>query len=179
MRRPTTSSSEAAELLLADHELLFGEIEGLDDERLHDEYRLDDGPLGHFCDSLHDLMAHILMWDEVTLAALREAAAGRRHWSLDPRWETAAAGRSLNLGSVQAGRHIPAELLEHRLRNVLDALLAEIRGYDERAWSDGITCYGYSIGALAEYAATPPDASPYVHVVRHLTIQRPRPQVTQ
>jgi alpha/beta hydrolase fold len=32
------------------------------------------GPLGDFCDSLHDLVAHVLMWDEINLAV----EAGRR-----------------------------------------------------------------------------------------------------
>jgi hypothetical protein len=33
--------------------------------------------LGDFCESLHDLVAHVLMWDEINLAVLAEAAAGR------------------------------------------------------------------------------------------------------
>jgi hypothetical protein len=54
------------------------------------------------------------MWDEISLAVLSEAAAGRTHWSLDPLWETVDAGQRLNPGGVAAGRRIPASLLLHR-----------------------------------------------------------------
>jgi len=165
---PTTSAADAARLIRADHQLLLDHLDRVTDHRA--SYRVADGPLGHFCDSLHDLVAHILMWDEITLAVLRETAAGRTHWSLDPRWETAGAGSGLNAGGVDAGRHLPTSLLLHRLRSVADALVAEVEQYDERAWIDPATGAGFDggIGALAEYVATPPDGSPYAHVARHL-----------
>jgi len=107
---------------------------------------------------------------DVVVAVLREAAAGRVHWSLAPHWETPEAGRGLNAGGVDAGRHLPSALLIERLHSVVDALIAEIEQYDEQAWIDLSTGGGFggSIGALAEYAATPPDGSPYGHVARHL-----------
>jgi hypothetical protein len=120
---------------------------------------------------LHDLVAHILMWDEITLALLREAAAGRSHWSLDARWETAEIGSALNVGGVEAGRQLPSGLLVERLGSVVDALVAEVTSYDEAAWQGQAAAgeFGGSIGALAEYAATPPDGSPpYAHVAKHL-----------
>lgn len=39
--------------------------------------RLASGSLGDFCESLRDLVAHVLMWDEINLAVVTEAAAGR------------------------------------------------------------------------------------------------------
>jgi hypothetical protein len=170
MRRPTTSPAEAAALLQADHQLLLDRVEGLTEAQLRAPYRVVSGPLGHFCDSLHDLTAHILMWDEITLDVLRDAAAGRLHWSLDPRWETAEAGSALNVGGVEAGRHLPSALLLHRFQSVHEALVAEIQQYDETSWNDPSTGGGYggSIGALAEYASTPPDGILFGHAARHL-----------
>ncbi len=167
-RTPTTSAAQAARLIRADRQRLFDTFAEVPDPLL--PYEVADGPLGHFCKSIHDLVAHILMWDEITLAVLREAAAGRVHWSLAPHWETPAAGRGLNAGGVDAGRHLPSALLIERLQSVVDALIAEIEQYDEQAWIDLSTGGGFggSIGALAEYAATPPDGSPYGHVARHL-----------
>jgi hypothetical protein len=160
MRKPTTSPAEATRLLQADHQLLLDRIDRLSEAELRAPYRVVSGPLGHFCDSLHDLTAHLLMWDEITLDVLRDAAAGRSHWSLDPRWETAEAGSALNIGGVEAGRHIPSGLLLHRFHSVADALVAEIQQYDETSWN--------GIGALAEYAATPPDGALFGHAARHL-----------
>lgn len=167
-RTPTTSAADAVRLIRADRQLLFDALGKVSDPRA--PYVVADGPLGHFCQSLHDLVAHILMWDEITLAVLREAAAGRTHWSLAPQWETVEAGRGLNAGGVDAGRHLPSALLIERLHSVVDALTAEMERYDEQAWTDPSTGGGFdgSIGALAEYAATPPDGSPYGHVSRHL-----------
>jgi hypothetical protein len=172
MRTPTISAAEAVELLRADHQLLLDRVEGLTDEALRAPYRVAAGPLGHFCDSLHDLVAHISMWDEITLAVLREAAAGRAHWSLEAQWETPEAGSGLNFGGVEAGRHLPSGLLVDRLRRVSDALIDELSRYDEEAWGDPATGGGFDggIGALAEYVTTPADGTAYVHVGRHLPV---------
>jgi hypothetical protein len=168
MRTPTTSAAEAARLIQTDHQRLLDQVDDLAESALRAPYRVTDGPLGHFCDSLHDLVAHILMWDEITLAVLREAAAGRTHWSLDPRWETAAAGSALNAGGVDAGRHLPSELLVHRFRSVGTALISEVESYDELSWLAEAPGFDGSLGALAEYVATPPDGQLYAHVARHL-----------
>ncbi|GAB2556399.1 alpha/beta hydrolase fold domain-containing protein [Kribbella endophytica] len=170
MRTPTTSAAEAAQLIRADRQRLLELVDGLPDARLRAPYGVADGPLGHFCDSLHDLVGHILMWDEVTLAVLRESAAGRSHWSIDPRWETAEIGSALNAGGVEAGRHLPSGLLIERLASVVDALVAEITAYDEAAWQGQAAGGAFvgSVGALAEYAASPPGGTPYGHVGKHL-----------
>jgi hypothetical protein len=172
------SPAKAARLIQTDHQLLFDHLDGVADLRA--PYRVTAGPLGHFCDSLHDLVAHILMWDEITLAVLREAAVGRIHWSLDPRWETPAAGSALNSGGVEAGRRLPSDLLVHRLRSVAAALAAEVGGYDVRLWADPATGGGFdgSIGALAEYAATPPDGVLFGHTARHLRPGTPAEQIS-
>ena len=52
---------EASRRLRADHDVLFAEVNGLADEQLAATYRLTSGPLGDFCESRHDLVAHVLM----------------------------------------------------------------------------------------------------------------------
>ncbi len=170
MRIAKTSPAEAAQLLRDDQGLLLAAVDGLTEDELRAPYQLSAGPLGHFCDSLHDLLGHVLMWDEITLAVLRDARNGRLHWSLDPRWETPEIGSALNVGGVEAGRHIPSELTLHRYRNVGAALLAEIEQYDDAAWNDPATGGGYDggIGALTEYVSTPPGHGVFGHAARHL-----------
>ncbi|HEU5420494.1 MAG TPA: maleylpyruvate isomerase N-terminal domain-containing protein [Streptosporangiaceae bacterium] len=164
------SLPEAAARLRADHDLLLTRVTGLTGDELAASCRLDSGPLGDFCDSLHDLVAHVLMWDEISLAVLTEAAAGRAHWSLDPRWETADAGRRLNRGGVEAGRHVPAALLLHRFRAAGDALAAVFGQYTERDW----TAPGQAgpaergIGALARHVFTVPGQPAFWHAAVHL-----------
>ncbi|MFG1905786.1 hypothetical protein [Kribbella sp. NPDC048928] len=170
MRTPTTTPAQAAGMIRQDQELLLTLVEGRTEHELRMPYAVNDGPLGHFCDSLHDLVAHVLMWDEINLAVLTDARAGRRHWSLDPRWETTEIGSALNHGGVEAGRRIPSELVLHRFHSVGAALIAEISQYDERAWADPATGGGFDggIGALAEYVATTPDGFLFAHAARHL-----------
>ncbi|MET7279795.1 hypothetical protein ABZS29_16285 [Kribbella sp. NPDC005582] len=170
MRIAKTTPAEAAQLLRDDQKLLLTEIDGLSAEELRAPYQVQAGPLGHFCDSLHDLVGHVLMWDEITLAVLRDARNGLQHWSLDPRWETPEAGNALNVGGVEAGRHVPSDLLLHRWHSVGAALIAEIEQYDEVAWTDPATGGGYygGIGALAEYVSTPPGYEIFGHAARHL-----------
>jgi acetyl esterase len=114
--------------------VLLARVDGLSEEELTLPYRTASGPLGDFCESRLDLVAHVLMWDEIGLAVLSEAAAGRAHWSLDPDWETPEAGRLLNRGGVAAGRYLPPLLLVRRLQAVHDAVLAEFGRYNERTW---------------------------------------------
>lgn len=155
MNTETLGLGEAIGRLRADHEILLDHVEAQPD------ITLVAGPLGDFCESLHDLVAHVLMWDEITLAALAEENAGRRHWSLDARWETPDAGRRLNRGGVLAGRELPSELLLHRLVTVRDALLAELDGYDEGLWRSGR-------GELTQYVCTVPGKPAYWHAALHL-----------
>ncbi|MET9268212.1 hypothetical protein [Kribbella sp. NPDC003557] len=172
MRTPTTTPAQAAELIRRDQDLLLSRTEGLSESELRAPYDVTAGPLGDFCDSLHDLVAHVLMWDEITLAVLRDARAGRLHWSLDPRWETAEIGRALNLGGVEAGRRISSELVLHRFRGVGAALVDEISQYDDGTWLDPSTGAGFDggIGALAEYVSTTPDGILFAHAARHLAL---------
>jgi hypothetical protein len=58
MHTPKTSAAEAVRLLRADHQLLLDRIDGLTEAELRAPYHVTAGPLGHFCDSLHDLTAH-------------------------------------------------------------------------------------------------------------------------
>jgi hypothetical protein len=154
--------AEAGRRLWADHELLLGRVAGLAAEQLAARYLVAGGPLGDFCESLHDLVAHVLMWDEISLAVLSEARAGRAHWSLDPRWETPDAGRRLNRGGVAAGREVPADLLLHRLAAVAAAAAAEVGGCGEEVWT------GAGIGPLAQRAWTVPGAPAFWHAGVHL-----------
>jgi hypothetical protein len=170
MRTPTSTPARAAELIQLDQELLLSRVEGKSEDELRAPYDVTAGPLGDFCNSLHDLVAHVLMWDEINLAVLRDAKVGRLHWSLDPRWETAEIGQALNLGGVEAGRRIPPELVLHRFRSVGAALVAEISQYDDAAWADPSTGGGFDggVGALAEYVSTTPDGFLFAHAARHL-----------
>lgn len=153
------SIEEATRRLRADHELLLTRVEKRGEDELTAEYRVDSGPLGDFCVSLHDLVAHVLMWDEINLAVLSEAAVGREHWSLDARWETPDAGRMLNRAGVEAGREIPSALLLHRFDAVHDAVLAEFGRIGDREHPDA---------ALAQRVWTVPGRPAYWHAAIHL-----------
>ena len=161
---------EASRRLRADHDVLLAEVNQLTEEQLPAPYHLADGPLGDFCESLHDLVAHVLMWDEINLAVLTEAAAGRAHWSLEPRWETPEAGGLLNRSGVQAGRQLPASLLLHRLRTVQDAVLGELARYEGRAWTGAGQMPGQAggIGRLAQKVWTVPGQPAFWHAAIHL-----------
>jgi hypothetical protein len=146
-------------------------VEGRSEEGLIAEYLVDGRPLGDSCESLRDLVAHVLMWDEINLAVLSEARRGRAHWSLDPRWETAETGRLLNISGVTAGRQLPVNLLLHRFTAVCRAMLAELGEYDDRDWVAATSVHHAnvtSIGALAQYVMTVPQVAPYWHAAHHL-----------
>lgn len=163
-------AEEAIKRVRADHNLLLAEVNSLTPDQLAAPYLLASGPLGDFCESLHDLAAHILMWDEINLAVLTEVSAGREHWSLDPRWETPEAGQLLNRSGVQAGRQLPASLLLHRLRAAQDAVLTELGRYGDEAWAGpGQTpALAQGIGGLAQKVWTVPGQSPFWHAAVHL-----------
>jgi hypothetical protein len=163
-------AEEASRRLRADHDLLLAEVNELTGEQLAATYQLAGGPLGDFCESLHDLVAHVLMWDEINLAVLTEAAAGRAHWSLDPRWETPEAGRLLNRSGVQAGRQLPASLLLHRLRAVRDAVLTELFRYEGQDWTGAgqMPSLARGMGGLAQKVWTVPGQPAFWHAAIHL-----------
>ena len=174
---------EASSRLRADHKVLLAQVSDLSAEQLAAAYQLASGPLGDFCESLHDLVAHVLMWDEINLAVLTEAAAGRAHWSLEPRWETPEAGRVLNRSGVHAGRQLPASLLVHRLRTVHEAVLGELARHDGRAWTGAgqIPALARGIGGLAQKVWTAPGQPAFWHAAIHLNqlplaSRRPRPE---
>ncbi len=168
--RHAVSLDEATHRIRTDHRLLLGRVGGLSGEEMVAEYRSTAGSLGDFCESLHDLVAHVLMWDEINLAVLSEAAAGRAHWSLQPRCETPDAGRRLNHGGVAAGRHVPSSLLLHRLLTVRDALLDEFGQYSERAWAQAgpEPLLADGVGALAQRVWTVPGQPAFWHAAVHL-----------
>jgi hypothetical protein len=143
----------------ADRELLLSHVRDADD--LVAPYLVKGGPLGDFCESLRDLVAHVLMWDEINLAVLAEAEHGRSHWSLTPGWEEPAMGQALNRAGVAAGREFPVELLVDRFVRVRDALVAQLSGYTEEEWTG-------SVGELAQHAMTVPGSDPYWHAALHL-----------
>jgi hypothetical protein len=163
-------AEEASQRVRADHDALLAEVNSLTEDQLAAPYRLASGPLGDFCESLHDLVAHVLMWDEINLAVLTEASAGRAHWSLDPRWETPEAGRLLNRSGVQAGRELPASLLLHRLRAAQDAVLTELGRYGNETWTvpGQIPALAQGFGGLAQKVWTVPGQSPFWHAAVHL-----------
>jgi len=160
--------AEAVRRIRHDRKLLLQAVEGRSESELRAAYHVAGGPLGDFCESLHDLVAHVLMWDEINLAVLAEASRGRRHWSLDPRWESPAAGRALNLGGVTGGRSIPSDLLIHRFTVTTASLVAELDGTETMRWETHPFESELTVGALAEYVMTVPGRLPYWHAAIHL-----------
>jgi len=166
---PILPAAEAVRRTEVDRGLLLDELGRHPQAALTAVYRVDARPLGDACESLRDLVAHVLMWDEINLAVLTEARQARRHWSLDPRWERGEAGRMLNRAGVAAGRELPVALLLHRFAAVRDALLDELRGHPEDRWLAPLPLdQARSIGALAQYVMTVPRAAPYWHAAIHL-----------
>jgi hypothetical protein len=165
---------EAMRRIETDRRVLMNEVDRRSDESgeaITSQYRVAGGPLGDSCDSLRDLVAHVLMWDEINLAVLTEARLGRKHWSLDPQWETREAGQMLNASGVEAGRSLPVSLLLQRFAAVRDSLLAEFASYTEEAWLAPLSHNAgldFSPGSLAEYVMTVPEAIPYWHAAIHL-----------
>jgi hypothetical protein len=167
--------AETARRIAADRDLLLNRVRGLAAAELTAPYLVRGGPLGDFCESLRDLVAHVLMWDEINLAVLADAARGRAHWSLAARWETPEAGRMLNRAGVAAGRELPVELLVHRYTAVRDALLDElaryddeVARYDDEAWARPAGVRPGSVGELVQYVMTVPGDDPYRHAAIHL-----------
>lgn len=164
------TQAEAIRRVREDHTLLVDEVAAADD--VTRPYQVNGGPLGDFCDSLHDLVAHVLMWDEISLAVLTDARNARTHWSLDQRWETSEAGLLLNRSGVAAGREVPTELLVHRYESVRAALLDEL-GLD--GWDDSVKlemAEDHSVGSLAEYVMTVPNNPAFWHAAIHLGVVR-------
>ncbi|HEY8454405.1 MAG TPA: maleylpyruvate isomerase N-terminal domain-containing protein [Actinopolymorphaceae bacterium] len=165
--------AEARRRAAADRDLLLDVVRGKTTDELRAPYRVRSGPLGDFCESLHDLLAHVQMWDEINLAVLAEARRGRAHWSVEPRWETPEVGQVLNRAGVAAGRLLPSDLLLHRFQASRDALLAELSCYDEYAWVDPTLTVKRevtSIGGLAQYVMTVPGQQAYWHAALHLGV---------
>ncbi|HEX6339004.1 MAG TPA: maleylpyruvate isomerase N-terminal domain-containing protein [Jiangellaceae bacterium] len=165
------SAEEACRRVEVDHRILLDELDRHPADTLTEPFRVASGPLGDACESLHDLVAHVLMWDEISLAVLHEAAAGRAHWSLDPQWEDPDIGRRLNEAGVAAGRRLPTQLLVHRLNSVSDALSAELGSFSADQWSAPLgleLSAAATVGELAQYAMTVPTKSPYWHAAIHL-----------
>ncbi|HTF07124.1 MAG TPA: maleylpyruvate isomerase N-terminal domain-containing protein [Asanoa sp.] len=160
MTEPLTPR-QAADRLRTDHDLLLAAIDGLSGEALARDFATSAGPLGDFCESLHDLVAHVLMWHEINLAVLTEADRGRDHWSLSARVETPEAGRALNRAGVAAGRLLAADLLVERLTSTHDALSDQLAGYGEQTWTE-------VIGPLATHVFTVPGRPAFWHAALHL-----------
>ena len=154
-----------------DRGLLDAAVQAAPPGSLTDDYLVEGGPLGDFCESLHDLVAHVLMWDEINLAVLSEARAARAHWSLDARWERPDVGRMLNRGGVAAGREIPSDLLLHRFASVRAALLDELGALSDEQWSGAPELEhdaAASLGGLVQYVMTVPNQQPFWHAAIHL-----------
>lgn len=151
----------AASRVDADHAVLLRAVEGRTDFELSASYRIGDARPGEFCDSLHDLLAHVLMWDEIAIGLLQEAARGRTHWALDEECETRAARMQLSWSGVAAGRHLPAWLLLHRLVSARSALGSELRSVDPRAWAS-------AVGDVVRDALTAAGARPFWRAAHHL-----------
>jgi len=162
---------EAARRIDRDRGLLDTAVQDAPPGSLTAEYQVTGGPLGDFCESLHDLVAHVLMWDEINLAVLSETRAARAHWSLDARWERPEIGRMLNRAGVAAGREVPSDLLLHRFASVRTALLDELNALTDEQWSGSPELAheaAGSLGGLMQYVMTVPNQQPYWHAAIHL-----------
>jgi DinB superfamily len=167
----TLPVSEAIRIVAADRGLLLDKVRELPEDVLVERYLVGGTAIGDHCESLRDLVSHVLMWDEINLAVLAEARRGRSHWSLDERWEAPDVGRLLNRGGVAAGRLVPVDLLLHRFTAVRDALLDELTRLDEAAWTAPVAVdheRAVSLGALIQYVMTTPTVGPYRHAAFHL-----------
>lgn len=131
---PVLTVGETIRRTKTGHGLLVGKVETASPEELVQPYLIDGEPMGDFCDSLKDLVAHVLMWDEINLGVLAEARRGRSHWILDSRWEQPDTGLMLSRFGVAASRKLPIELLSHRHASVHEALTDELAQYDEETW---------------------------------------------
>jgi hypothetical protein len=151
------SAGAAADRLRTDHGLLLAAVDGLSGPELARDFVTTAGPLGDFCASLHDLVAHVLMWNEINLAVLTEADRGRDHWSVAPRFETPEVGRALNRAGVAAGRELGADLLLERLATTHAALLDQLGAGD---WT--------RVGPLATHVFTVPGQPAFWHAALHL-----------
>jgi hypothetical protein len=163
--------AEALGRIERDRTMLAEEVDQHPAGELPAPYDVAGGPLGDSCESLRDLVAHVLMWDEINLSVLTEARVGRPHWSLDSQWERSEAGRMLNAAGVAAGRCLPVSLLLTRQLAVRDALLAELRSYSAELWVVPLSDApgeDVSIGAIAQYVMTVPRHAPYWHTAIHL-----------
>jgi hypothetical protein len=162
---------EATRRIDRDRGLLDTAVQDAPPGSLTDDYQVAGGPLGDFCESLHDLVAHVLMWDEINLAVLSEARSARAHWSLDARWERPEVGRMLNRAGVAAGRELPSDLLLHRFASVRIALLDELNALTDEQWAGAPELAheaAGSLGGLMQYAMTVPNQQPYWHAAIHL-----------
>jgi hypothetical protein len=163
--------SEAIRRTGVDRGCLTDRVSAIGQDELIAPYRVHGTMLGDSCSSLRDLVAHVLMWDEINLAVLTDAAKGRAHWSLAPRWEDPQAGTALNAAGIAAGRELPVGLLLHRFTVVTDALLDELARYRDAQWQAQVQVSdapGQSIAALAQYVMTVPGNAPYWHAAIHL-----------
>ncbi|GIF73444.1 maleylpyruvate isomerase N-terminal domain-containing protein [Asanoa siamensis] len=151
------SVGAAADRLRADHAHLLAAVDGLSGPELARDYTTAAGPLGDFCASLHDLVAHVLMWNEINLAVLNDPG----HWSLRPEFETVEAGRALNRAGVAAGRELPADLLLDRLAAGHASLLDQLAGYTDEDWRA-------HVGPLATRVFTVPGRPAFWHAALHL-----------
>jgi hypothetical protein len=165
------SAHEAIQRLSTDRQALTEAIASHSEEDLLAPYHARGGPLGDACESLRDLVAHVLMWNEISLAALTEAAVGRTHWSLQARWEVPAAGRRLNAAGVAAGRELSMDLLMHRSTSVWGSLLAELEREAAAGWMARLPTpiAGHETrGQLAQHVMSVPNVAPYWHAALHL-----------
>lgn len=151
----------AARRFRADHDTLLRVVEGRTDFELAAAYRICGERAGTYCDSLHDLIAHVLMWDEMALGVLMDASRGRTHWLLDPEYDSPAVRTQLDWSGVAAGRHLPAWLLLHRLVTTRDALTRELAAVGERVWAG-------PAGSVVEAALTADGAPAFWHAAHHL-----------
>lgn len=176
MTTPTTYSQDAAVTALTnDRDTVMAALTESPPNR-QTPYPVVYNPLGDDPMTLLDIVAHVIMWDEINLAVLTEARAGRAHWSLRTPWENPQAASALNAGGIVAGRLLTADLVIDRFLSVRAATIATIEQTPPEQWSAPLpfSCPGddRSLAGLCGYVNTPESdhtgAYTYRHTVIHL-----------
>ncbi|HEV2779261.1 MAG TPA: hypothetical protein VGX25_07650 [Actinophytocola sp.] len=163
------SLSEARRRLHEDDDVLREAIAGRTPEELTEPHTVAGRPIGDFCDSLRDLVAHHTMWREIDLAVLVDALGGRRHWSTTARWSTRAAGARLNRAGVVGARILLVDEVLDRFDAATASLLGTLDRLDRRRWTEPVfPDDDVTLGRWIQTHFSVPGQPPFRHATFHL-----------
>jgi hypothetical protein len=161
--------SEARRRLHKDDNVLRETIAGRTAEELTEPHVVEGRPIGDFCDSLRDLVAHHTMWREIDLAVLVDALGGRRHWSTTALWSARAAGQRLNQAGVVGGRILLVNEVLDRFEASTASLLDALDRLDDRRWAEPVfPDDDIPLGQWIQTHFSVPGQTPFRHATLHL-----------